>query len=299
MARTTSATLSAILCMAGGAAAFATMAALIKVACVGIPIFEVVAVRGALGWLLLAGWELARTGRLRRGVDRPRLFLRSLFGFGGIATYVWAIAHIDLGVASALNQSSPVFVAVLSFLFLRERPPLAVPLLVVVAFAGVWLIVAPDLRAVDWNALVGVASGLSAAVAYVLVRTLRRTDPPLVIIRWFSAWCLILSLPTMWVEPWAVPDTPQTLALGGAALFALVGQLGITWAYRLAEASLVSPFLYVSVLGSLAWGWFVWGEWPGALASLGIALVVGSSLLVGWLGGRRAAPRRAARGGPT
>lgn len=276
-----------ILSMAGGAAAFATMAALIKVACAGIPVFEIVAARGVVGWLLLAGWELWRDGGIRRGVDRRRLFLRSVFGFAGIATYVWAIAHIDLGVASALNQSSPVFVAVLSLVVLRERPPLSVPVLVLVAFAGVCLVVSPDLRAVNWDALMGAASGLSAAVAYILVRTLRHTDHPWAIIRWFSAWCLFLSLPTIVIEPWVWPNAAQALALVGAAVFALLGQVGMTWAYRLEEASIVSPFLYVSVVGSLAYGWFIWGEWPGPLALLGLVLVVASSLAVGWLSGRR------------
>lgn len=280
-------TIIGILSMAGGAAAFATMAALIKVACAGVPIFQVVAVRGVVGWLVLAAWELWRDGHIRRGVDRRRLFLRSLFGFGGIATYVWAIAHIDLGVASALNQSSPVFVALLSLLVLRERPPLPVPGLVLVAFAGVWLIVSPDLEAVDWDALMGVFSALNAAIAYILVRTLRHTDHPWAIIRWFSAWCLFLSLPTLAWEPWVWPDAGEALALVGAGLFALLGQVGMTWAYRLEEASIVSPFLYVSVVGSLAYGWFLWGEWPGSWALLGLLLVVASSLLIGWLSGRR------------
>jgi len=278
--------LRAILCMAGGAAAFATMAALIKVACAGVPTFEVVAARGLIGWLLLAGWELWRDGRLEPGRNRPRLVLRSVFGFAGIATYVWAIAHIDLGIASALNQSSPVFVALLSIVILRERPPAAVPLLVLVAFGGVCLVVAPDLRAIDWNAVVGAVSGLASAVAYLLVRALRHSDHPRAIVRWFSGACLVLSLPTVFVQPWVWPDLPEALALIGVAVFALLGQLGMTWAYHLAEASLVSPFLYVSVLGGLAWGWFLWGEWPGPLALLGIGLGVGSSLVVGWVGGR-------------
>lgn len=280
--------LAGILSMAGGALAFATMAALIKVACKGVPIFEVVAVRGAIGWAVLAGVEVAATGRVVGGVDRRRLFVRSLSGFVGIATYVWAIANIDLGVASALNQSSPVFVAILSAVVLRERPPRAVPLLVLVAAVGAWLIVAPDVKAIDWNAVVGLVSAASAGYAYVLVRELRKTDSPWVIIRWFSAWSVVLSLPFLPTLGFVVPNGEEALALVGMAVFGLAGQVGMTFAYRLEEASIVSPFMYVSVVGSLAYGWFVWGEWPGTTALAGCGLIVAASLAIGWVSSRRA-----------
>lgn len=276
-----------ILYMTGGALAFASMAALMKVALDSIPTFQVVAVRGAIGWLVLAGYDLARHGRLRRGANRSRLFRRSLFGFGGIAAYVWAIAHIDLGVASALNQSSPVFAALLSIVFLRERPPRSVPPLILAAFAGALLIVAPDLRMVDWNALIGLFSGISAAVAYVLVRQLRHTDPPAVIIRWFCLWSVLLALPFMPVQGWEWPPGSQWPALLAMGFFGLVGQLGMTFAYRLEQASIVSPFMYISVLGSLGLGWLIWREWPGPGALAGCALVVASSGFIGWLTARR------------
>jgi len=282
--------LKGILSMTGGALAFASMAALMKTSLENVPIFQVVAIRGVIGWLVLALYDLVRHGRVRRGTNRRRLFWRSLFGFGGIATYVWAIAHIDLGVASALNQSSPVFAALLSILLLRERPPRSVPALILVAFAGAVLIVAPDLRGVDWHALVGLFSGISAAIAYVMVRQLRHTDPPVVIIRWFCFWSAALSFPFIAAQEQVLPAASQWPVLLAMGLFGLVGQLGMTFAYRLEQASIVSPFMYVSVLGSLTLGWLVWREWPGPVGLVGCGLVVASSGLVGWLTARRRGP---------
>jgi len=276
-----------ILSMSAGALAFALMAAFMKVALTDLPSFEVVLFRGAIGWLLLVGFDVVRHGGIRRGVDTRRLFWRSLFGFAGIATYVWAIAHIDLGVASALNQSSPVFAALLSIVFLGERPPAAVPLLIVAACFGALLIVAPDLQGVNWNALVGLISGITAAAAYVLVRELRHTDPPAVIIRWFCFWSALLSVPFIPWQGWTWPSGNQWSALAAMGVFGLLGQLGMTFAYRLEQASIVSPFMYISVVASLALGWLVWNEWPGPSALAGCILVVVSSGLIGWCTTRR------------
>lgn len=282
--------------MVVAAIAFAGMSALMKAAS-RIHVLEIVFFRGFVGWLVLVVAERLRQQPVRSAVRPGRIFLRSLFGFGGLTTYVWAIHHIGLGVASALNQSSPVFVAVLSLLILRERPPRAVPVLVVVACAGAWLIIAPDLTSIDMNAMVGLVSAVLSATAYTIVRELRHTDTPWVIVRGFSGWTVVFSLPFLVVVGWQWPQGIEWAVLLGLGALALIGQLAITRAYSLAEASIVSPFIYLSVVANLALGWAFWGEWPVARALAGVGIVVVASLLIGWLSARTTtAPPRPARG---
>lgn len=275
-----------IAAMTLGAVSFATMAALVKVACQDMPSFEVVFFRGLIGFSAVSAWELSRHGRLRAGVDKRRLFFRSLFGFLGLIAYMWAIKYIGLAEAGALNQSSPVFVAVLSVIILRERAPAAVFLFVLTAFVGAVLIVSPDFSRVDWDALIGATSGLTAALAYILVRQLRQTDEPMVIVRWFAGWSALLALPLSIAWGWVWPDTTQLLALLGVGVFGLIGQMMMTFAYRWERAAVVSPFLYVATAGSLFYGWLIWDEFPSTAALIGVGLVVGSSLLIGWLSTR-------------
>ncbi len=264
------------------AVSFAIMAALIKVACTRLPPLQVVCFRGVVGFLLIVALERLRFGALRPGRDRPRLLLRALCGFGGLATYAWSIAHVDLGVASALNQSSPVFVALLSIPLLRERPSPLLLMLIAAACVGAWLVVAPDLTQVDAGALVGLASAVLSALAYILVRSMRTSENTWVIVRWFSGLSALFAVPFAFVTPWLMPQGLEWLALAGVGALGLFGQLAMTHAYQLEQASIVSPFLFLSVVVSLTLGWLFWDEWPALCTLGGVAVVVLASLAIAW-----------------
>jgi len=273
--------------MLGAAASFATFSVAVKLVCTGIPLFEIVFFRGFIAFLLLAAWEGLRHGRLSPAGKPRDLIIRSLLGFGALCTYVWALSHIDLALASALNQSSPLFVALFAFLVLGEHPHPALPFLVVLGFAGAALIVSPDLGTVDSHALVGLASAMMAGLAYVWVRKLRITDRPQTIVRWFSGIVALLAFPVVLVQGFVMPDLEEALLLLAVGLLSLSGQLFLTNAYRVGRAALVSPFLYASVLANFIVGWVVWREWPTPGALAGATILVASSLGVACLAGRQ------------
>jgi len=272
--------------MTGAAASFATFSALVKVIGDHIPLFTIVFFRGAVAWAALAIWEQARNGRITVAVNRRDLTIRAFLGFSGLVMYLWAVTHVELGLASALNQSSPVFVGVFAFLILRERPHWFVPVLVVVGFAGATLIVSPDLRAVNIHATIGLASAVVSGLAYTWVRKLRKTDRPETIVRWFSGIVAVLGLPIMLIQGWVQPSAVELIILFALGFLSLSGQLCLTWAYRKGQAAVVSPFIYISVLLTLLAGWFFWAEWPGDTALGGAGLLVVSSIGIAILAGR-------------
>ncbi len=272
--------------MTGAAASFATFSALVKVIGDDIPLFMIVFFRGAVAWAALVAWEWARRGRVTRAVNRRDLTIRALLGFAGLVMYLWAVTHVELGLASALNQSSPVFVGVFAFLILRERPHWFVPVLVLLGFAGATLIVSPDLRAVNIHATIGLASAVVSGLAYTWVRKLRVTDRPETIVRWFSGIVALLGLPIMFIQGWVQPRLLELLILLALGALSLSGQLCLTWAYRKGQAAVVSPFIYISVLLTLFIGWLFWEEWPGDTALTGAGLLVLSSIGIAVLAGR-------------
>ena len=287
--------LQGIALMVLAALLFAIMSALIKYTCDRIDPFVVVFWRGVVGWGLLVGLARLRGAPPRKGVDRRRLFERSLFGTIALMSYVWAIDHIGLGVASALNQSSPVFVAILAPLLLDERAPRAVPPLILLAFGGAWMIISPDLTTIDGSAVVGLGSGAFAGLAYVYVRRLRATETPDVIVRWFAGWSALFCLP---IFPfvianggWVWPDVWEWLALVAVGVTGLLGQLAMTQSLRRERAAVVSPFIYFAVAASLGFGWMFWNEWPGTLALLGVAVIVVANVAIGWASNRKAEQR--------
>ena len=272
--------------MIGAAASFAIFSALVKVIGASIPLFMLVFFRGAVAWLVLTVWEKSSRGAIAPGINRRDLLIRSLLGFSGLVMYLWAVTHIELGLASALNQSSPIFVGIFAFMILGERPHRLVTILVLVGFAGATLIVSPDLRAINVHATIGLASAVASGLAYTWVRKLRVTDRPETIVRWFSGIVMVLGAPIMLIQGWVQPSFFEALILVALGLFSLSGQLCLTWAYRKGQAAVVSPFIYVTVLLTLLAGWLFWDEWLGDAALMGTGLLVVSSIGIAVLAGR-------------
>lgn len=266
--------------MLAAAVSFAVMAASIKQAGGRLGTLELVFFRTLVAYLLIVLFEKHR-GRSDAGNDRKGLWARALFGYVALVLYTWAIKHVDLGIASAMNQSSPIFVALFSFLFLKESVPRNVLLLVVVAFLGVVLVLSPDFTRLDAGAAVGFCSAAFAAMAYLMVRKLRNSERPLVIVRWYSLICAAFSAPLMLVEGFVFPSLTELGFMFLSGLTGLAGQLFMTYSYRYSRAALVSPFLYFAIPVSLLIGLVCFSEWPDASALTGVAVLVAASVLIG------------------
>jgi drug/metabolite transporter (DMT)-like permease len=274
-----------VVLMLGAAASFAAFSILVKLIGPGIPIFQIAFFRGVVAFAMLFGFLKLSRRPISTGVNRRDLVIRSLLGFCGLISYVYALNHIELGLAAALNQSSPIFVALFAFLILRERTGWRIASLAVVGFSGAALVVSPDLSTVNGHAFVGLLSAVLSGLAYVWVRKLRTTDRPETIVLYFSGVVSLLALPVALYQGWVWPSVEQWAGLLGLGIFSLSGQLCLTWSYRLGRASVVSPLLYVSVLISLLVGFAVWGEWPVASALFGAGLLILSSVAIGWIAG--------------
>ena len=193
--------------------------------------------------------------------------------------YFTALSRIPIGQAVTLQYTAPLFVALLSGTVIREKVSPSVAGLVVFAFAGIVLIVSPDLRTVEPDALLVLGSGLFAALAYIYVRELRKTDSASTVVFWFAAFSVAGSL----IQ--AAPDIPDlsleaAAALVGIGVGAGCGQVGITMAYHQANAAWVSAFSYLTVIVATFYGWLIFGETLGVADWVGGALIIGSGIVL-------------------
>ena len=111
---------------------------------------------------------------------------------------------------------------------------------------------------------------------------------------WFTAACTVmtgLALPFFW----QTPDATQWLLLLTAGTAGGVGQILLTSSYRYAEAAVIAPFEYVSMILAVAIGWFVFGEAPTLVVLGGAALVTLSGILIIWRERRLGIERRASK----
>ena len=160
---------------------------------------------------------------------------------------------------------------------LAERVSTGIAFLVVTAFAGIVLIVSPDLRSVEPDALLALGSGFFAAFAYMYVRELRTTDSPTSVVFWFAAASVAGSVVQAAPDLFSL-DTKTLAALVGIGIGAGGGQVGITMAYQKANAAWVSAFSYLTVIVATFYGFTVFGETLSTADWIGGLLIVGSGI---------------------
>lgn len=238
-------------------ACFALMGVFVKIGVAWFSSHELVFYRSLVGMLLLlAGIALHRGMRSERALLGPHTGLqirRGLVGFLALTTFFYALARLPLSVAVTLNYASPLFLALLMPWQLGERPSRAQYVTVAAGFVGVLLMLRPwrsdagDLVA----GLVGLFSGVMAAFAYIHVSKLGRLhEPEWRTVYWFALVCALgagalASLDGGWHGVASLEQAALLLALG---LFATLGQLAMTRAYRTGRTVVVASFAYSTVV---------------------------------------------------
>jgi len=211
----------------------------------------------------------------------PLLIVRSVFGTIGILGNFYAVDHLALSDASMLNKLSPFFAILFSFLLLKERLKLYQVLSLITAFIGMLFVVKPT--GTNMNlipAIAGLCGGMSAGIAYTLVRQLGlRGEKGPFIVFFFSGFSCLILLPFMLLD-FHPMTLQQILVLLGAGLGAAGGQFGITAAYCFAPAKEISVFDYSQILFSAVLGFLLFQQIPDSLSILGYCIIIAAAIVM-------------------
>ena len=270
----------AIAWMLFASVAFGSMNALVKWTSSTADVWSMVMVRSVvitLGIYLIA----THRGVSLRVNDRKNMFLRCATGLIAMILYFTALGLIPIGQAVTLQYTNPLFVALLSGLFLSESVGIRTWGLALASFFGIALIVSPDLRTVDINALYALGSGFFAAVAYLYVRMLRSSEHALSIVFWFALFSVIFTTPPAILNLKGPLSEPKiALALICIGIGAGAGQVGLTYAFHKANAAWISAFSYVTVIVAAGYGYFFFGESLDNGDIIGCLLIIVSGILL-------------------
>ena len=270
----------AIAWMLFASVAFGSMNALVKWTSSTADVWSMVMVRSVvitLGIYMIA----THRGVSLRVNDRKNMFLRCATGLTAMILYFTALGLIPIGQAVTLQYTNPLFVALLSGLFLSESVGIRTWGLALASFFGIALIVSPDLRTIDINALYALGSGFFAAVAYLYVRMLRSSEHALSIVFWFALFSVIFTTPPAILNLKGPLSEPKiALALICIGIGAGAGQVGLTYAFHKANAAWVSAFSYVTVIVATGYGYFFFGESLDNGDIIGCLLIIVSGILL-------------------
>ncbi len=265
---------------------FSFMSVCVKFAANYFNTFELVFYRGAIGTLIMAVACHRKGFSLKTPVPKMHIW-RSVVGVTSLAAWFYAIAFLPLATAMTLNYMSGVWVAailvgqtVLLGSLRQAKQQVPVALTVIVGFVGVIMILRPTFEQNQiFAGLVGLASGMLAALAYLQVATLGRVGEPVErTVFYFSlgaatsgAVCMLFSGTSEWVWPqawWLLP----------IGILAALGQWCMTRAYNDGATMVVANLQYSGIVFSAFFGLFLFGDQIPFIGWAGIFVIVLSAI---------------------
>lgn len=265
---------------------FATMSVCIKYASPHFHTFELVFFRGLIGIAFMAA--LCRVQKVSLHTPIPMMHVwRSVVGVASLSAWFYAIAHLPLATAMTLNYMSGVWVA--AFLIggtlvlgrqqdIGRQGPLV--LTVMAGFSGVVMILRPTIEQNQLFAgVIGLLSGLGAALAYLQVAALGRLgEPEPRTVFYFSIGTTVVGGVAMLFTGASAWTWPSALWLLPIGVLAALGQLSMTKAYTQGATLVVANLQYSGIVFAALYGLFLFGDQIPLIGWAGMLLIIASGV---------------------
>ncbi|MEL6959016.1 MAG: DMT family transporter [Pseudomonadota bacterium] len=287
MARPSPNILRGIFLMLSAITLFTVMSAFIKGAD-RVPAGQAMFFRASVAMPIILVWLVTHGGIFEgiRTVSVRNHAVRGIVGSTAMGMGFAGLKFLPLPEVTAIRFVTPIAMVVLAALILGERFRFVRIGAVMLGFAGVIIIVWPRLEAgLGSTEAVGVGltlgSAVLAALAQVWVRGMAATESTTAIVFWFSATATFVSLFTI-PFGWVWPMDWEWALLVGAGAIGGCGQILLTSSYRYAEAGVLAPFTYVSMLWSILIGYVWFLEVPKLEMLVGAMLVIFAGVIIVW-----------------
>lgn len=237
-----------------------------------IPAHEIVFFRAWISLVLCWLW-LRRRGISPWGKNHAWLIGRGLAGTGALLCYFRTLQGMPLASAVTLQYLSPIFSVAFGWLLLGEKVGIVEILCFGLSFLGIALVKGFDPRVSGAMVALGLAGAACSGCAYAMVRRLRETDPPLVVVFYFPLVTLPLIGPYTLLH-WVPPVGWDWALLLWIGILTQLAQVYLTKALQADRVSNVAIFNYLGMFYALFLGWAVFGEAIPWLAGVGLLLTL-------------------------
>lgn len=234
-----------------------------------------------------SGQSILRSKRPGLQVFRALLLLLSTLVFFSV------LRIVPLSEGTAMNFCAPLIVLAVSPWLLKERSQPSRWFAVGIGFLGMLIVMRPGAGISPDGVLLGTASALVYAAVAVLSRKANQSDDPMVTLFYGGLVGMVASsliVPMFWSSH--MPSTREWLILVSTGVTSTIGHFFVNSAYKHAEASALTPFVYLQIVSATAMGWLVFGQLPDRLTALGIAIICSSGMGIAYIEHRRAHAQR-------
>jgi len=263
------------------------------------PVHEIILIRSCFALIPIlfiarmeGGLHLLRTSHFGAHVIRSILF------FGAYICFYLSLAALSLAETISLFYSGPIFITILSVVFLGEKVKFRNWIAILVGFFGVIMMLKPSSEMIDPAGFLALLSAFLYAIVSIITRRLGRTENGVSLAFYTTVMYIIYapifnlaldyisvnqkshpSLAFLFRE-WKIPSQGDLFLFIMIGLFAAVGLYFLSQAYRLGQPSTVAPFEYIFVPLSVIWGYIFWKDTLEPHSIIGMILIIGSGLYI-------------------
>jgi drug/metabolite transporter (DMT)-like permease len=200
--------------------------------------------------------------------------IRDLFGLVSYFLYFLAIRYLDLINATVLNYTSPFFVPLIWWIWMKEKVEKRVWWSIIIGFLGVAIILDPSKDIFKIGFVVGIFAGITSAIALCSIRNLNLLREPMTrTLFYFFSISSILSFPFAW-SVWVPPTGIEWFLAAAIGIATAIGQIFLTIGYRYGCASYLSPLAYVVVIYNGLIGYFIFHSPLTTRTLIGASLII-------------------------
>lgn len=205
--------------------------------------------------------------------------IRGVSGVLAFSCFAYAISKIPLVNASLLNNTSPIFIPIVTFLWLRVKIDKNIWWGIMIGFIGIIFILDPSEKEfLKTGDLFGLASGIFMSIAYVALGMLTKTESFLTILFYYSLISTLIFFPLA-LNNWADPPLIVWLYAISTGILFFCYVFFHQYAYRFLSAVKLSPLNFSVVVFTGLLDWFVFGSLPNLFSLIGIILVITGGIL--------------------
>lgn len=205
---------------------------------------------------------------------------RAIFGTAASFLYSMSINYIPIVNGTLLFNTAPIFIPILMVVFLKIKIERIIWFAVVLGFLGITIIIKPTAEIFkEGGNLIALFSGISLAIAYLLMKLLTSTDPGVRIIFYYLGLGTLLQLPVLFFAG-PFPTLEIFFYAIGSGIILLLAQLALVKGYTYADASEIGIYQYSSVAFVGILDWIIWGMVPTISEAIGILIVACAGVII-------------------
>lgn len=238
----------------------------------GFPVTELIFFRSivSLALSLIVVWK---AGVSPFGNSRKYLILRGVFGVTALSMFFYTLQKMPIATAITIQYLSPIFTSLFAIWILKEPMKNRQWLFFAISFAGILVMKGLNDDIETIYVIVGIIAAAFAGLAYNMIRKVKDTDHPVVVVLYFP----LVAIPVMGFFSffyWKTPIGVEWLLLLAMGVFTQIAQVFMTKAWQAESANKVASLKYVGIVFALFFDFTLFNIIPPWANILGILIVL-------------------------